>query len=222
MSITKTVRLLLKSRSCIFQGDFIVISVMHIFGGESFFEFSIPEIFSWNQLRRSSSQRDLRTAWILRDVYLLPGSLSFGNLRLLSIQGKHSAGAALNIAGGTAAARGLCAGTRITPLGTRVPLTPYTRPESSIEPVTPERETGKETWGATLALVGLPKRLLSTVFPPCARLLSGSREPRIWSIPNRMGSWLALDGAFGSLSSARSIIPSCAADYGGLKQTKSR
>lgn len=194
--------------------------------GKLFWFFSLPEIFSWNQLRRSSSQRDLWTVWInssiLRDVYLLPGSLSLGNLRLLSIQGKHSAGAALNIAGGTAAARGLCAGTRITPLGTRVPLTPYTRPESSSEPVTPERETGKETWGATLALVGLPKRLLSTVFPPCARLLSGSREPRIWSIPNRMGSWLALDGAFGSLSSARSIIPSCAADYGGLKQTKSR
>lgn len=145
----------------------------------------------------------------------LPGSLSLVNLRWLSTQGKQSGpkpGAALTTGGAMAAPSGLCAGTRITPRCPRVLF--------GMNSLGSSREPGKAESGATRAVnvVVVPVWLSVLLSEPCCR----SEEPRIRSIPKRMGSWLGLDDCSGLGLWALSIFPVNNPDGGWGNQTKSR
>lgn len=130
----------------------------------------------------------------------LPGSLSLVNLRWLSTQGKQSGpkpGAALTRGGAMAAPSGLCAGTRITPRCPRVLFATNSLGSS--------KEPGKAESGATRAVnvVVVPVWLSVVLSEPCCR----SEEPRIRSIPKRIGSWLGLHDCSGLGLGALSIFP---------------
>lgn len=89
----------------------------------------------------------------------LPANLSFAKRWLLSIQGKlrlPSPGTALAMGGGTAAVRGLWAGTLITPPGARVKFTPYGL-DSSYGAAIPWNVPVSVVYGVALAPVGLPR-----------------------------------------------------------------
>lgn len=92
-------------------------------------------------------------------VFYLPANLSFAKRWLLSIQGKlrlPSPGTALAMGGGTAAVRGLWAGTLITPPGARVKFTPYGL-DSSYGEAIPWNVPVSVVYGVALAPVGLPR-----------------------------------------------------------------
>lgn len=132
--------------------------------------------------------------------FTLPGSLSLVNLRWLSTQGKQSGpkpGAVPTTGVAMAAPSGLCAGTRITPRCPRVLFGTNSLGSS--------KEPGKAESGATRAVnvVVVPVWLSVLLSEPCCL----SEEPRIRSIPNRMGSWLGLDDCSGLGLWPLSIFP---------------